>query len=62
MLKGEYLPAPVTRATLSAKEAEARPSGPGMASYLETSRVVPGILVVIVVAVVERVAQSLILV
>jgi len=52
----------VTRATLSAKEAEARPSGPGMASYLETSRVVPGMLVVIVVAVVERVAQSLILV
>lgn len=38
----------MTSATLPAREAEARPSGPGMASYLEVSRVAPGMLAVVV--------------
>lgn len=40
------LPEPVTRATLPSSEAEARPRGPGMASYLlpVRSEVIPGIL------------------
>lgn len=41
-----YIPAPVTRATLPSREADARPKGPGTASYLlvPEGAVIPGIL------------------
>lgn len=44
-----YVPAPVTRATLPSREADARPRGPGTASYLllPPLPVIPGILNVV---------------
>lgn len=45
MLEGEHVPAPVTSATLPSSDADARPRGPGIWSYLPSVVVVsPGIL------------------
>jgi hypothetical protein len=41
-----YLPAPVTRATLPSREAEAIPRGPGIWLYLPSAGVRPGMMMV----------------
>ncbi|KAK4107134.1 hypothetical protein N656DRAFT_558489 [Canariomyces notabilis] len=55
-----HIPAPVTRATFPSSDADARPRGPGIASYLLVPDAVrPGILVVVsVVAVCGRVVPE----